>query len=195
MKKKLVSLIVATMTTLAMAMPVGASTIVDRSRVIVSTDVTMDVKTAVWSDTNGQDDLIWYDNIPTPVGYNCDFDARNHKHTGLFHAHTYLFMNGNPILINTEKFNVGNQLNDPEFMVHVGKNNIDVVARNYYAFDKLVVAVWSAKDDQDDLAWYWIDSNGLATIPTSKHLDGSKVYIHLYGFNSEGQGFLDEITI
>lgn len=47
------------------------------------------VSLAVWSDTNGQDDLKWYTMTKADGAFTAVVSVVNHKHTGEFHAHLY----------------------------------------------------------------------------------------------------------
>lgn len=44
---------------------------------------------AVWSQTNGQDDLKWYPLTYDGTCYSAKISIRNHKHTGLYYGHFY----------------------------------------------------------------------------------------------------------
>ena len=48
------------------------------------------VQIAVWSDANGQDDLIWYNAKKDGNLWYVDVELKNHKYgSGLYHAHVY----------------------------------------------------------------------------------------------------------
>ena len=50
---------------------------------------------AVWSEKNGQDDLIWYSAKHANDGsYQSFFNAQNHKDTGVYNIHAYQKLNG-----------------------------------------------------------------------------------------------------
>ncbi|MFV8213395.1 GBS Bsp-like repeat-containing protein [Streptococcus pluranimalium] len=66
-----------------------------------------DVLFAVWSNTNGQDDLKWY---PTkqisPSVYTATFDTKTHKNTGTYHIHVYQKIDGKMVGIGAVTQNV-----------------------------------------------------------------------------------------
>ncbi len=47
------------------------------------------VKFAIWSETNGQDDLVWYNGSANGTNWTATFNARNHKHSGNYIVHVY----------------------------------------------------------------------------------------------------------
>lgn len=52
-------------------------------------NVTSDCRVAVWSEVNGQDDLVWYPMTKTSDGYTVSINLSNHHSTGGFQAHFY----------------------------------------------------------------------------------------------------------
>ncbi|MFV8210282.1 GBS Bsp-like repeat-containing protein [Streptococcus pluranimalium] len=66
-----------------------------------------DVLFAVWSNTNGQDDLKWY---PTkqisPSVHTATFDTKTHKNTGTYHIHVYQKIDGKMVGIGAVTQNV-----------------------------------------------------------------------------------------
>lgn len=53
------------------------------------------VRLAIWSDTNGQDDLRWYDaNRQGTTNFVGHFNAQNHSGVGKYHIHAYEVVNG-----------------------------------------------------------------------------------------------------
>lgn len=64
------------------------------------------IKYAVWSDTNGQDDIRWYD--ATTVGTTATglLNVANHSGTGTYHIHVYQSDNGKMFFLNSTSFTV-----------------------------------------------------------------------------------------
>lgn len=122
------------------------------------------VNIPVWSDTGGQDDLVWYTASRQEDGtYKTAVIAANHKYTsGTYWAHLYFIdALGNlvPIAAQTSV-----NLNLPE---QTGVVSVSSVNQSNWSFDvnvshvgakagvkQVQVAVWSDSSGQDDLKWY-----------------------------------------
>ena len=66
-------------------------------------------------------------------------------------------------------------------------------------FHDIAAAIWSEENDQDDKEWYDFklleDGNYEVITDLSKHLDGGKINIHVYGsFENEDSGFVTGVT-
>ncbi|HRK76168.1 MAG TPA: GBS Bsp-like repeat-containing protein, partial [Streptococcus parasuis] len=55
------------------------------------------IKFAVWSDENGQDDIVWYNADQTGAAYA---DLRKHRDYGKYNIHTYVNRNGKMVYLN-----------------------------------------------------------------------------------------------
>ncbi|HFI0255851.1 TPA: GBS Bsp-like repeat-containing protein [Streptococcus suis] len=65
------------------------------------------VRLAIWSDTNGQDDIRWYDAIRQgTTSFIGHFNAQNHSGTGKYHIHVYEVVNGQMKGIGTQTVQV-----------------------------------------------------------------------------------------
>ncbi len=51
----------------------------------------------MWSDENGQDDIVWYNADQTGVAY---VDLRKHRDYGKYNIHTYVNRNGKMVYLN-----------------------------------------------------------------------------------------------
>lgn len=61
----------------------------------------------VWSENNGQDDIIWYPAHRSSDGsWSTTVYARNHRHSGMFYVHVYGSFNGTQAFIGATTFSV-----------------------------------------------------------------------------------------
>lgn len=61
-----------------------------RTIVLRNPSRTSNLRFAVWSETNGQDDIVWYTASKTSDGlWKATIDALKHEDSGIFHVHTY----------------------------------------------------------------------------------------------------------
>ncbi|MGT2682059.1 GBS Bsp-like repeat-containing protein, partial [Streptococcus porci] len=112
----------------------------------------------IWSATNGQDDLKWYEGQKQSNGtYKVSVDIDNHKSsTGLYHIHYY---EGKP---NGKKAYVGQASYNqpvpkaPALSVKVlNDRSFEVTITNVPAkYSKVLLPTWTSKNGQDDLKWY-----------------------------------------
>lgn len=115
----------------------------------------------VWSDINGQDDLIWYTSKKLDENhYSLTVDIRNHKGLGKYNVHVYgETKTGNLIKLGMSEFFV----NNPEIgTIKVEDKNQESGTflirlsdiKNAEYIDNIMVPVWSDVNGQDDLVWY-----------------------------------------
>lgn len=115
----------------------------------------------VWSDINGQDDLIWYTSKKLDENhYSLTVDIRNHKGLGKYNVHVYgETKTGNLIKLGMSEF----FFNNPEIgTIKVEDKNQESGTflirlsdiKNAEYIDNIMVPVWSDVNGQDDLVWY-----------------------------------------
>ena len=134
---------------------------------------------AVWSEKNGQDDLVWYTGSKVSTDcYTATVDiAQNHKTAGEYHLHAYgITSNGKKKFIAETTFEV----TEPSMSVSVenyqkDQGTFDVVIRDVKTpagVSKVQVPVWAA-DGQKDLIWHSAtkqsDGSYKATISMAEH--------------------------
>lgn len=115
----------------------------------------------VWSDVNGQDDLIWYTaKKEEDSHYTLTVDIRNHKGLGKYNVHIYGETKSGEMLylgkseLSVEKPEIGTieiVNNNPQrgtFTVRLS----DIENKEY--INNIMVPVWSDVNGQDDLIWY-----------------------------------------
>ena len=136
---------------------------------------------AVWSDKNGQDDLIWYtadSHGKTTAKYTGSY--------GKYHIHTYQNLNGKMIGLNGTSIIVP----EPSAKVTIAKaseTSYKVTVSDVPVYISSVqLPTWTQANDQDDLIWYKTtkDSNTTysAIISVAEHnLESGRYNVHVYG--------------
>ncbi|HFI0620262.1 TPA: GBS Bsp-like repeat-containing protein [Streptococcus suis] len=142
------------------------------------------IKFAVWSDNQGQDDIVWYQADVTGLAY---LQLKRHKSYGLYHVHTYSFASGRgPKGVGAKSFT----LEKPNPKVEIEQTS----ATNYRltisnvgpTISSLKVPIWSNTGGQDDIKWYDASSKADGTyqldISTTNHKSNfGKYQVHVYG--------------
>ena len=117
------------------------------------------VQYAVWSDKNGQDDLVFYDASLSQDKWIANIPIANHKTTGTYYVHAYATdITGNMQYVGCTSFVV------PEVSVkNVKIQNVNTVSGTFDVVSSGVnasglirdvrYAIWSASD-QSDIRWY-----------------------------------------
>ncbi|WP_423217804.1 GBS Bsp-like repeat-containing protein [Streptococcus equinus] len=136
---------------------------------------------AVWSEVNGQDDLIWY-----------TADSNGHaiaKYTGtygLYNIHTYQNLNGQMKGLNGRTIDVPK----PSAKVSIVKasdTTYKVTVSDIPAYiTSIQLPTWTAKNDQDDIIWYTAerqsDGTFTKTFSVAEHnLESGQYNVHVYG--------------
>ncbi|MHC5215454.1 GBS Bsp-like repeat-containing protein [Enterococcus sp. LJL128] len=112
-----------------------------------------------WSDTGGQDDLIWYEGQLNNDGtWSANIDITRHKTSGKYQVHTYVQM-----LATTESINTGSNsfsVTPPSFEASVdvaaaakGKFEVTIKPSSNSGVKEIQVPIWS-QANQSDIQWY-----------------------------------------
>ena len=155
------------------------------------------VQIPVWGNTNGQNDVNWYDASKTgDRTWTATVELGNHMETGLYNVHVYATVNNKSSLICNTTFNVSKiaanvisiyNKNDEYGRFSVKIQNVANVSK----VKRVWMAVWSVKDGQDDIHWYLAKKDGnswYADVDCVNHLYDSGTYVvHIYIENSSGQ--------
>ena len=174
------------------------------------------VSVPIWSDVNGQDDLVWYVATKQNDGtYKVSVKASDHKNsTGKYNIHLYYNqLNGKQIGVTatTTEVTIGKR---PEELRPSGKLSIenkndqtgtfDAVIRNVVAptgLKEVLVPTWSNKNGQDDLVWHKAirqsDGSYRATIKASDHKNDSgkySVHVHFIDANNHRSYVTETVT-
>ena len=162
------------------------------------------VSLPIWSETGGQDDLVWYTASRQANGtYTVNVKASDHKNsTGLYNVHLYYVQNNGQLTGvggTTTNVYIGKRPEDlkPGGTVTIENNNsetgtFDAVIRNVVAptgLKEVLVPVWSNQNGQDDLIWHKAvlqsDGSYRATIKASDHKnDSGKYNVHVHFIDS-----------
>ena len=158
------------------------------------------VSVPIWSETGGQDDLVWYTaNRQANGTYTVNVKAADHKNsTGLYNVHLYYVQNNGQMTGvggTTTNVYIGKRPEDlkPSGTLTIENNNVetgtfDAVIRNVVAptgLKEVLIPTWSDKNWQDDLVWHKAvrqsDGSYRATIKASDHKnEDGKYHVHVY---------------
>ena len=146
------------------------------------------VSVPIWSETGGQDDLVWYTaNRQANGTYTVNVKAADHKNsTGLYNVHLYYVQNNGQMTgVGGTTTNVyfGKRPVDlkPSGTLTIENNNaksgtFDAVITNITAplgVKEVLVPLWSLENGQDDLIWHkatkQTDGSYRVTIKASEH--------------------------
>ena len=147
----------------------------------------VEIRHAIWSETNGQDDLRWI--TGTRNGDSWITDYTTFSNSGAYDAHVYAYMNdGSLISLGAYSFEVS----EPSWNIEIENQNeeagtFDVVIRDIESasgVSQIQVPVW-CEEDQNDIYWYTAErqSNGSykVTVSTANHKYHAGEYkIHTY---------------
>ena len=152
------------------------------------------VRFAVWSEADGQDDIIWYKASSEGGKYTVSIPIRNHRGMGKYHIHVYYTVNGKEFFLQKTEFSVdnaavstvsvkdqNNQTGTYRLTVSLGMLDIEM--------DELRAAVWS-KDDMSNLKWYTLteqsDGTYAVTVNMKNHDMAEGTYFNdVYVFDED----------
>lgn len=164
------------------------------------------VRFPVWSEANGQDDIVWYYGTKQADGvYAATIKLSNHKDFGVYNAHCYVTTNsGVQYLSGGTTFNVdqpaGGTLTVTPNGANSGSFHITFKSiSNPYGIKKVQFPVWSDVNGQDDIIWYTAnkESDGSFTcdVNYAKHGCQTGNYtIHAYVTDINGNMTLSAAT-
>ena len=161
---------------------------------------------AVWSEADGQDDLIWYNAERMADGtYRVSSSASKHKGSeGKYYCHVYVTTKAGAY-----EFACGTEFDVEEAGGEMTLSISEGIDERYYTitlshvpsasrYSKIRFAVWSQKDGQDDIIWYTASQQGnryVLDLDVKNHGSSGTYYIHAYGVNANGSyDFLKEST-
>jgi N-acetylmuramoyl-L-alanine amidase len=174
------------------------------------------VSVPIWSETGGQDDLVWYTaNRQANGTYTVNVKAADHKNsTGLYNVHLYYVQNNGQMTGvggTTTNVYIGKRPEDlkPSGTLTIENNNVetgtfDAVIRNVVApngLKEVLVPTWSDKDWQDDIVWHKAvrqsDGSYRATIKASDHKNDTgkyNVHVHFIDANNRRSYVTETVT-
>ena len=150
------------------------------------------IKFAVWSDENGQDDIVWYNADQTGAAYA---DLRKHRDYGKYNIHTYVNRNGKMVYLNEIVVDVKASGTVTISNVDSQTGSFGVTISNITAprgLTKVYVPTWTEAGGQDDIKWYEAnrqsDGSYKLTVNKVNHKNEVGDYnIHLYYRDESGK--------
>lgn len=141
------------------------------------------VRFAVWSFVNGQDDLKWYAASKGEPGiWTADVDVPGHGDEGTYHICAYSTLPTGDRKIAESAVHIG----EPRLNIELLENN----SRMWLSFENMPTwtsrvwfAVWSDEGGQDDLEWYRPEKNGMTwslVVDLSEHSGAGEYHVHIY---------------
>ncbi len=139
---------------------------------------------AVWSEVNGQDDLIWY-----TADSNGHVVAKYTGSYGLYNIHTYQNLNGQMIVVDGRTIDVPK----PSAKVSIVKESgttYKVTLSDIPAYiTSIQLPTWTEKGGQDDIQWYGTTYNSdgtfTKTFSIAEHnLESGQYNVHVYGMSA-----------
>ena len=147
------------------------------------------VQFAVWSEKNGQDDLVWYEGHESQKNvWTATADIMNHKTSGEYQVHVYVVtLDGKSHFLGKATFEVKEPQMNVEVTNYQEEGRFEVIIKNIQCksgIKQIRVPVWCA-DDQSDIYWYTAEKQGdgsyKAVVLTSNHKNAVGDYkIHVY---------------
>ena len=136
---------------------------------------------AVWSDVNGQDDLVWY-----TADSNGKATAKYTGSYGKYNVHTYQNLNGKMTGLN------GTTIDVPKPSAKVSITKASATTYKVTVTDvpvyitSVTLPTWTENKGQDDIIWYKTTKGSTttysATISVAEHnLESGKYNVHVYG--------------
>ena len=162
------------------------------------------LETAVWSQKNGQDDLIWYDGTKAGTKWNTDFSIPAHADDpdeGTWYAHTYARTNtGAMVFVKSFTFEIHGIIDggyscttDEDGGIQVTIS--DIVSPSGTA--RVRAAIWSTENGQDDIKWLDFSQNDEGIWTLNDNISDHGYYVgeynvHVYALSGNGiYGFYD----
>lgn len=159
------------------------------------------VKFAVWSVVDGQDDLAWYHAYQTEDGtWRCTVDLTKHHSVGLYRIDAYA--NNEKPWVATGCNYVAEVRESPYKLnadVSEDCKNLTIMLEDSGRCSNITFAVWSEKDSQDDLKWYPAEKNSegiwSCSVDLGEHQSAGEYTIHAYTGNGNARRLVDEHSV
>lgn len=126
----------------------------------------VEIRYAVWSDENGQDDLRWYKASESHGVYDTIVSIADHRSTGKYNVHCYAVMPDNKLyFVTADNFNVtapSVESKDISFDIVKETGNIELDVKNITSIskiEKVYAEVW-CEDNKNDLVKYEMAADG-----------------------------------
>ena len=150
---------------------------------------------AVWSDADGQDDLFWYEAEQDELGiWRSRVNLKNHSGSGRYHIHAYAegestAAAGGWTLVETDPVESNGMWPGTIYADMPGENGVELSFMSEMQQERLCFAAWSEADGQDDLFWYEAEQDELGIwrswMDLADHSGAGGYFIHVYGDSTE----------
>lgn len=159
----------------------------------------------VWSEANGQDDIIWHEAKKDSAGnYVVDLSISSHMYNkGLYNIHAYGYgQNGIMSFLGKKTQNL--TVSSVGVSASLSGDKISISASNVPAvsgINRVQFVVWSETNGQDDIIWNnasYSASSGKAslTVSTNSYKGYGTYQIHMYGVSDSGSYlFMGKTTV
>ena len=144
------------------------------------------VSFAVWSDVNGQDDLIWYDSKKAGSTWCKEIAIDKHKTAGIYNVHVYTMVGKKQQFIGNTTFEVSTPSGKLQIENYNQQGSLDVILKDVTSksgVDAVQIPVWS-KVNQSDIVWYEAERQSDGTyktvVKTKNHSQNTTYNIHAY---------------
>ncbi|MBM7642432.1 GBS Bsp-like repeat-containing protein [Streptococcus loxodontisalivarius] len=137
------------------------------------------IDVAIWSEEGGQDDIRWYSASTDTDQASIHFSLANHgNRAGTYRIHAYTsYKDGS---------RSGSDLGSYRILptapqINLDLNTVSLQSERLAATgSKIVTAVWSDQDGQDDLRWYELNDTGRAQFDVTNHKGYGVYQAHSY---------------
>lgn len=142
-----------------------------------------DIQVPTWTEANGQDDLQWYKAEKAADGsyYVVFSEATHNLEAGTYNVHVYGYNHVKKVQTGLlgKRFESDYRFGDVAVKAELAPTGIYITMPSDVSSNlKTYHAVWSAKNDQDDIKWYQVAKNGQLTANYTG--DYGAYYIHTY---------------
>ena len=168
---------------------ISVSVDLDRARMDLSftgADAGENLWFAVWSEENGQDDIVWYPAVKQADGtWTYTVNLANHNSTGNYLIHVYGAKNGKMEMLTNTTAYVEKLAARVTATVSADCRTMQLVVTNIGEYEQVYLPTWSAVNGQDDIVWYpaekKADGTWAYTVNLANHNSTGNYLIHVYG--------------
>ena len=159
---------------------------------------------AVWSERNGQNDLVWYSGVLNGGEWTATAEIHNHRYTGRYHVHVWgTRQDGSMAMLGSTTFNVATPTVRAVQVLNSNPSagTFDVLVSGISSpsgVNRVYIPVWS-RPDQSDIMWYigtrQNDGSFRTTVRISNHNFNIGLYqVHAHIVSGNGQRIIGGTT-
>lgn len=162
---------------------------------VASPELIKEILVPVWSEKNGQDDLVWYGaQKKSDETYELNINIKNHRYMGgLYNVHVYIIdITGYQYFAGSTECNLEEQKGNLQ-IEKVNDKKYRIVLKDLMipgGVSEVLFPVWSENNGQDDLIWYTAaknsEGNFAYTLDLSHHRGLGKYNVHAYAKKKNG---------